>query len=151
MRCSADRLAAYFAGVSELSLVVSDECAAVVTSVDGFDKLEGDEQDAAIDRAFEVPCRITEDNYGPDMWGRTVVRVSAFAVCSAFALRFCGCFRCAFLCDQSNDESDIPLLFFCIVSPIATRRTQRIIDMYVFVSLLTTRMLSWHQTLPASS
>lgn len=82
MRCSADRLAAYFAGVSELSLVVSDECAAVVTSVDGFDKLGGEEQDAAIDRAFEVPCRISEDDYGPNMWGRTVVRVPAHCFCT---------------------------------------------------------------------
>ena len=75
MRCTADRLAAYFAEVSELSLVVSDECAAVVTSVPGFDSLTADEQDTAVDLAFRVPCRVSLDEYGPDAWGRTVVRL----------------------------------------------------------------------------
>ena len=73
MRCTANRLAAYFAEVSELSLIVSDGCAAVATCVPGFDSLTGDEQDAAVDHAFRVPCRVSDDEYGPDAWGRTVV------------------------------------------------------------------------------
>lgn len=75
-RCDADRLAQYFAGVSELSAIVSLECTRVIggSRKASYEALDHSKQDTSMNAAFSIPCGVTEQAYGPNAWGRTVVR-----------------------------------------------------------------------------